>query len=104
VSKATFRVNYFKGGQPAQAFIVAETEGEASAFLGVTDGSAQVNRVAYPVEVLGLDDAHAPLAPMPITTAPFDMPKGVSRQEFDALAAKLAEVQAQLAASAVSVK
>ena len=103
MSKATFRVNYFKGGQPAQAFIVAETEGEASAFLGVTDGSAQVNRVAYPVEVVGLDDAHAPLAPMPITTAPFDMPKGVSRQEFDALAAKLAEVQAQLAA-AVSVK
>jgi hypothetical protein len=97
VSKATFRVNYFKGGQATTAYVVAETDSDASAFLGVTDGSAQVNRVAYPVEVVGLDTAHAPLPAMAVTVAPFDLPKAVSRQEFDALQTQMADLRNQLA-------
>jgi hypothetical protein len=101
---ACFRVNYFRGGQPATAYVVAVSEGHAAAFMGVTDGSAQVNRVAYPVEVVGLDPAHAPLVPMPINVAPFELPKNVSRDEFNALQAQLADMQKQLAAKNAPAK
>jgi hypothetical protein len=97
MKRACFRVNYFLGGQPASAFIVAGTDTEASAFLGVQDGSAQVSKVAYPVEVVGLDTAHALIPPTPVTVAPFDIPRTVSRSEFDSLQAELADLKKQLA-------
>lgn len=66
LKRAVYRVNYFVGGQATIAFVCAFTDGEASAFMGVRDGSAQVNRVAYPVEIEGLDAAHEVLVPLPV--------------------------------------
>jgi len=65
--RSTFRVNYYVNGQVKTAFVVAYTLDEAAEFLGVRDGSASGASVAYPVEVPGLDEAHAPLPQLPVT-------------------------------------
>lgn len=94
--RGVFRVNYYLGGQPATAFVCSYSDTSASAFLGVMDGSASVTRVAYPVEVDGVDTAHAAIPALAITVAPFDLPKTVSRAEFEALASQIVELQTQL--------
>lgn len=98
-----YRVNYYKGGQPATAFVVAETDTAASNFLGVQDGSASVTRIAGPVEVVGLDAAHAPLPAMPVTIAPFELPKAATRQELDSVRAELDALKAQVAGQGKAV-
>ena|ERR1700756_177229 len=95
--KSCYRVVYYKGGSQITAFVVAETDTEASTFIGVVDGSASVTRVASPVEVSGLDPAHAALPSMPVNVAPFELPRSVSRAEFEALAQQIAVLQQQLA-------
>ncbi len=96
--RGVFRVNYYLGGQPATAFVCAFSDNEASAFLGVQDGSASVTRVAFPVEVAGVDTSHAPIPPIAPNVAPYDSPRSVSRAEFDALAQQFADLQSQLPA------
>lgn len=70
-----YRVIFFKNATPKTAFVVAESGVEATDFLGVRDGTASATEVTRDVEVVGIDPAHAALAPMPITTAPFSIPK-----------------------------
>jgi hypothetical protein len=68
--RSAYRVNYYVGGVPASAFVVAYTESEAAYFLGVRDGSAQASMVCGPVEIFGTDKEHAAL-PVP---EPFKAP------------------------------
>lgn len=91
VTRGTYRVNYFLNGQPVTALVVATDENAASIFMGVRDGSAQVNRVAYPVEVDGLDTAHDALPSMPVNTAPPQPPKQLSDAELAKLRTILAK-------------
>ena len=93
--KNCYRVNYYKGGNPLSAFVCADSDVEASAFMGVTDGSSQVNMIAKNVFVSGIDPAHAVIAPMPVNKAPYDMPKTVSRAEYEALLAKVVALTAK---------
>ena len=95
--KNVYRVNYYIGGVPAQAFVCAETDVEASAFVGVRDGSAQTNMIAKDVEVAGVDKPHDALIGIAPSVAPFEAPKSVSRQEFAQLQEQLAALQNQLA-------
>jgi hypothetical protein len=98
MSKGVFRVNYQENGQPQTGFVVADTDGEAAAHFGVAGQSGvQVTKAMYPVEVAGVDPQHANIPSPPASVAPFDLPKSVSRQEFDALTAQLAELKAQVA-------
>lgn len=89
LKRATFRVNYFKGGQAAVAFVCAYTDNDASVFMGVRDGSAQVNRVAYPVEIEGVDAAHDALPVMEVFKAPPAPPKQFTDAELVAIRAFL---------------
>lgn len=91
LTRGTYRVNYFVGGLPTTAFVVATDESAAAVFMGVRDGSAQVNRVAFPVEVDGLDSAHEALPSMPINTAPPQAPKQLSDAELAKLRTLLAK-------------
>ncbi len=90
MARGTYRVNYYVNGQPKSSFVCAESDVVAAAFLGVQDGSATSVPVAYPVEVVGIDPAHAAIPVIVPNVAPFEAPKGVSRQEFDALLAQVA--------------
>lgn len=83
--RGCFRVNYFKGGQAQTAFVVAADESAAAVFMGVRDGTAQVNRVASPVEVDGLDKAHEVLVGIAPTKAPFEAPAQLSQTEVSQL-------------------
>lgn len=89
--RGVYRVNYYVSGQPVSAFVCAESDAEASAFLGVRDGSASASRVAFPVEVVGVDKAHDALPEAPIFTAPPAPPKQFSDVEL----AKLREILAR---------
>lgn len=102
--RGLFRINYYESGQPRTSFVVALTDVEAAQFLGVASASGvQVTRERYPVEVSGLDEAHATVASLPVTMAPFDLSKSVSRDEFNALQAQLAELNARLLGQGVPV-
>lgn len=97
--RGVFRVNYQENGQPKSGFVAAFTDVEAAAHFGVADQSGvQVTKALYPVEVAGTDAPHAVIPSIPASVAPFDMPKSVSRQEFDALQSQIADLQQQLAA------
>jgi ethanolamine utilization microcompartment shell protein EutL len=85
-----FRVTYYLRGQPAQAFVCAFTGSEASAFLGVTDGSATASSVAHPVEIAGLDSAHDALPALKVTMAEPAPPAQFSHDEMKRLRALLA--------------
>lgn len=96
--RGLFRVNYFDvGGQPKTGFVVAFTDVEAGQFLGVASASGiQITRDRYPVEVAGLDDPHATIADIPPSKAEFDLPKSVSREDFNALKAQLDALVVQM--------
>lgn len=96
MAKSCFRVNYYVGGNPKTAFVVAETGNQASDFLGVRDGSAQANVVASPVEVVGMDGTHDAIPVIEPFKAPPEPPQVVSRDEFNALQEQLNSVLAQL--------
>lgn len=90
--RGVYRVNYCDtNGQPLSAFVCAESENEASAFLGVADGVAQTSRVAFPVEVVGVDAPHDPIPAPPITKAPPQPPRQFSDSEIARLRALLAK-------------
>lgn len=98
-NRGVFRVNYQENGQPKSGFVVAFTDVEAAAFLGVANQSGvQVTKALYPVEVSGTDDPHAVIPSSPVNVAPFDISKGVSRDEFNALVSVIADLKAKLAA------
>lgn len=96
--RGLFRVNYFDpAGNPKTSFVVAFTDVEAAQFLGVVDSSGvQITRDRYPVEVAGLDATHASIPPIPVEKAAFDLPKSVSRSEFEALQATLNALTEQM--------
>lgn len=82
--RGVFRVNYYVKGQAATAFVCALSDNEAAAFLGVRDGTAQVSRVAYPVEVIGIDKEHPAMEPIPVFKAPMT-PTPLTHEEIAAL-------------------
>ncbi len=97
-NRGVFRVNYQENGQPKSGFVVAFTDVEAAAFLGVANQSGvQVTKALYPVEVAGSDEAHAVIPSIPPSVAPFDLAKGVSRDEFNAMASVVQDLQRQVA-------
>lgn len=96
MSKSCFRVNYYVKGTPKSSFVVANDGNEASAFLGVRDGTASASVVAYPVEVIGIDQPHDSLPVIEPIKAPPEPEQVVSREEFDALQEELNRVIAQL--------
>lgn len=103
--RGLFRVNYYESGQPRTSFVVALTDVEAAQFLGVESASGvQVTRERYPVEVSGLDEKHATVPSLPVTMAPFDLAKSVSRDEFNALQAQLTDLQNQFAGGGRKIK
>ena len=67
--------------------MVAESAPDASAFVGVRDGSATASTLAQNVEVVGLDSPHAALTPIPAVVAPAEQ-----RQFSDAEIAQLREI------------
>jgi hypothetical protein len=95
--RGVFRVNYQKDGQPQTGLVAAFSDVDAATHFGVASQSGvQVTKAMYPVEVAGVDDAHAIIPSTPPSVAPFDLPKSVSRDEFNALQAQLADVQKEL--------
>lgn len=97
MDKGVFRVNYYENNTPVSKLIVAESDVDAVAFVGAQNVSGvQAVRVMFPVEVAGLDAPHATVAPQPVNVAPFDLPKSVSRDEFNSLQNQLVALQAQL--------
>lgn len=95
--RGVFRINTYESGRPVSYLVCAFTDTEAVGFVGATgiSGTSAV-RVLSPVEVIGLDDPHAGIAPIPVEKAPFDLPKFVSRSDFSALQAQVADLQKQL--------
>lgn len=91
-SRSTYRVNYYLNAQPASAFVVAFTELEAVAFLGVRDGAASVSNVAHPVEVVGTDPEHAAITPILPSTAPPLPPRQLTDAELAKLRTMLGKV------------
>ena len=95
--KSVFRVSYNENGQPKSAFVCAETSTGAAEQMGIMDGSAQVNAVAYPVEVVGLDPQHKVVEPPAPFKAPPAPPAQVSREEFARLEQTINDLRAKLA-------
>jgi hypothetical protein len=96
--RGLFRVNYYENGQPKTNFVVAYTDVEAAQFMGVTGNSGvQVTQDRFPVEVAGIDAPHAAVASIPVTVAPFDLPRTVSREEFDALNMRISDLLTRMA-------
>lgn len=96
--RGVFRVNYQQNGQPATGFVAAFTDVEAATHFGVASQSGvQVTKALYPVEVAGVDPVHDTIPSTPPSVAPFELAKGVSRQEFDALVSVIADLKSQLA-------
>src|SRR5437899_1813022 len=91
-----YAVQYPVNGQSVVNFIVAGTDTEASAFVGVRDGSAAVRTVAKDIEIVGIDAPHAAIVPPAPYKAAFEVPKAVSRQEFDALQAQIVALTKEL--------
>jgi hypothetical protein len=102
--RGVFRVNYQKNGQPETGFVAAFTDVEAATHFGVANQSGvQVTKTLYPVEVAGTDPAHATIPSTPPSVAPFDISKGVSRDEFNALSSVVQDLQRQAAGQGKSV-
>lgn len=96
--RGVFRVNYQKDGQPQTGLVAAFTDGDAASHFGVAQQSGvQVTKALYPVEVAGVDMPHDVIPSIAPSTAAFDLPKSVSRDEFNALQKQLDDVKAQLA-------
>ena len=93
-----WRVNYYSSnGAPATALVVAVEGSEAVAFLGIKDSSGvQAVRDRYPVEVVGVDKAHDAIPPIPVNVAPYQLPKGVSRDDLNAMQAQIDQMKKQL--------
>ncbi len=88
--RGLFRVNYYENGQPKTGFVVAITDVEAADFLGVANGSGvQVTRDRFPVEVAGLDAAHAQVPSPPVNMAPPQQPRQFTDDEMIRLRALL---------------
>jgi hypothetical protein len=103
--RGVFRVNYQENGQPKTGFVAAFTDVEAATHFGVASQSGvQVTKALYPVEVAGTDDAHAVIPSIPPSVAPFDLAKGVSRDEFNAAMAVIQDLQRQIAGQGKPVK
>lgn len=103
--RGVFRVNYQENGQPKSGFVAAYTDVEAATHFGVASQSGvQVTKALYPVEVAGTDEPHAVIPSIPPSVAPFDLAKGVSRDEFNALASVIADLQRKVAGRGVPVK
>ena len=90
-TRSVYRVNYYVGGSIVSAFVVAYHASEAIEFLGVRDSTATASQVANPVEVVGVDAAHAALPLIPVTVNP----PAPSPQLTDAELAKLRQLLAQ---------
>ncbi len=93
--RSAYRVNYYVTGVPVSAFVVAYTEQEAAAFLGVRDGSVSVSTVCSPVEIVGIDKVHPALEPMPVNKVPlriFEPATPTPPQFTDAEVARLREL------------
>lgn len=88
--RGVWRVNYYaSNGTPQTALVVAVDGAEAATFLGIQDSSGvQVVRDRYPVEVAGLDQAHDPIAPIPVVIPPL----GPSKQFSDAEIRRIREL------------
>jgi hypothetical protein len=72
-----YKVLYFNdNASPCVGYVAAENEAEASTFLGVRDGTAIVSCVAFNVEVVGVDDAHAEIPPLAVTRVGLPSPIG----------------------------
>lgn len=96
--RGVFRVNYQENGQPKTGFVAAFTDVEAATHFGVASQSGvQVTKALYPVEVAGADAPHATIPSIPPSVAPFDLAKGVSRDEFNAAMAVIQDLQRQIA-------
>lgn len=95
--RGVFRVNTYDTGKPVSYLVCALTDVEAVAFCGAQDvGGTSAVRVLYPVEVPGIDATHEHLVPPPIDKAPFELPKSVSREDFNALKAQMDDLTAQM--------
>jgi hypothetical protein len=93
-----YRVTYDIQGRTQVKVVVADSDTAASAFLGIgNDVPAQVVQIAKDAEVVGKDAPHSPVAPAPVTVAPFDLPKTPSIAAFNALQAQVADLQKQMA-------
>lgn len=96
--RGVFRVNYQENGQPKTGFVAAFTDVEAATHFGVASQSGvQVTKALYPVEVAGVDPDHAFIPSTPPSVAPFDLAKGVSRDEFNAALSLIQDLQRQVA-------
>jgi hypothetical protein len=97
VIRNVYRVNYFNSdGETATAFVCAESDNQASDFLGVRDGSAQVSRIAGPVEISGVDDAHPEIPAKPVFKAPPPPPQ-MNQETFDKLNNELSQLRQVIA-------
>lgn len=85
--RGAWRVNYYaSNGTPQTALVVAMDGAEAAAFLGIVDSSGvQVVRDRWPIEVVGLDDAHDKIVPIPVVIPPIQPPRGLSDAELTQL-------------------
>lgn len=102
--RGVFRVNYQENGQPKSGFVVAESDVEASTHLGVANQSGvQVTKALYPVEVAGVDAAHVMIPSVAPSVAPFDLAKGVSRDEFNAAMDVISDLQRKVAGQGTPV-
>jgi len=96
--RGVFRVNYQENGQPKSGFVAAFTDVEAATHFGVASQSGvQVTKALYPVEVAGTDAPHATIPSVAPSVAPFDLAKGVSRDEFNAALSLIQDLQRRLA-------
>jgi len=102
--RGVFRVNYQENGQPKSGFVAAFTDVEAATHFGVASQSGvQVTKALYPVEVAGTDSPHATIPSTPPSVAPFDLSKGVSRDEFNAAMAVIEDLKRKIAGQGIPV-
>ena len=102
--RGVFRVNYQENGQPKTGFVAAYTDVEAATHFGVASQSGvQVTKALYPVEVAGVDPDHAMIPSIPPSVAPFDLSKGVSRDEFNAALSLIQDLQRKIAGQGTPV-
>lgn len=81
--RSLFQIKYSMADQPRTSYVCAFTEGDAVAFLGVPDGSGMtITRMAYPVELVGVDEAHLPFAPAKALVGPPPPPEPLTDQEL----------------------
>jgi hypothetical protein len=66
-TRSLWRVNYYVNNTIVSAYVVSFTAADAINFLGVRDNSATATAIANPVEVLGVDKAHAAIPVLPVT-------------------------------------